>query len=291
MIYNTRKRWLAEREKRVLLFGMSGLGKTYLSNVLRTTGSWFHYSVDYRIGTRYMGEHIVDNFKREAMNNKFLARLLMNDSIYIASNITFKNLEPLSTFLGKPGNVDLGGISIKEYRRRQELHRRAEIASLQDTAHFIERSKDLYRYPNFVCDSGGSICEVINPYDPEDALMSFLARHLLLVWIRGSEERTEQMKRRFNLSPKPMYYRPEFFDSQWSLYLEQHELAPESVDPDHFVRWIFTEAIKQRKPRYEAMYRRWGVVVEASDLDDVSDEESIIDAIGDAIERRGSASA
>ena len=26
---------------------------------------WFHYSVDYRIGTRHMGEYIVDNFKAE----------------------------------------------------------------------------------------------------------------------------------------------------------------------------------------------------------------------------------
>ena len=37
---------------------------------------WFQYSVDYRIGTRYMDEHIVDNFKREAMGNPFLAELL-----------------------------------------------------------------------------------------------------------------------------------------------------------------------------------------------------------------------
>ena len=37
---------------------MSGLGKTHMSNLLRGTGSWFHYSIDYRIGTRYMGEFI-----------------------------------------------------------------------------------------------------------------------------------------------------------------------------------------------------------------------------------------
>ena len=41
---------------------MSGLGKTHVSNMLRRTGGWFHYSIDYRIGTRYMGEYIVDNF-------------------------------------------------------------------------------------------------------------------------------------------------------------------------------------------------------------------------------------
>ena len=34
MIYPTAKDWLAAREKRVLLFGMSGLGKTRLSAIL-----------------------------------------------------------------------------------------------------------------------------------------------------------------------------------------------------------------------------------------------------------------
>ena len=86
--------WRDLDEKHVVLFGMSGLGKTYVSNLLRASGDWFHYSIDYRIGTRYMGEHIVDNFKREAMRNPFLAELLLGDSIYIASNITFENLAP-----------------------------------------------------------------------------------------------------------------------------------------------------------------------------------------------------
>ena len=36
-------------------------------------GDWFHYSIDYRIGTRYMGEFIEDSFKREAMGNRFCA--------------------------------------------------------------------------------------------------------------------------------------------------------------------------------------------------------------------------
>ena len=66
MLYNSASDWTNASQKRVMLFGMSGLGKTYVSNILRASG-WFHYSVDYRIGTRYMGEHIVDNFKSEAM--------------------------------------------------------------------------------------------------------------------------------------------------------------------------------------------------------------------------------
>ena len=59
MLYTKPEDWKnAKSAKRVLLFGMSGLGKTYISNMLRAHGDWFHYSIDYRIGTRYMGELI-----------------------------------------------------------------------------------------------------------------------------------------------------------------------------------------------------------------------------------------
>ena len=72
MYYPTAQSWHDAPQKRVLLFAMSGLGKTHVASLMREAGNWFHYSVDYRIGTRYMGELIVDNFKKEAMQNPFL---------------------------------------------------------------------------------------------------------------------------------------------------------------------------------------------------------------------------
>src|SRR5687768_11252698 len=83
----------------VTVFAMAGVGKTRLAAILRQS-SWFHYTVDYRIGTRHTGEYIVDNFKAEAMKVPFLRDLLRSDSIKIESNITFENLAPLSTYLG-----------------------------------------------------------------------------------------------------------------------------------------------------------------------------------------------
>jgi hypothetical protein len=127
MIYKDAKSWQNAAQQRVMLFGMSGLGKTYVSTMLRESRAWFHYSVDYRIGTRYMGEHIADNFKAEAMKNPFLAELLRSDSIYVGSNITFENLAPLSTYLGKPGDPARGGaLWLSEFRLRQ---RRLDLRS------------------------------------------------------------------------------------------------------------------------------------------------------------------
>jgi hypothetical protein len=125
MLYKSADDFVRSPRRAVTVFGMAGVGKTRLSNTLRAS-NWFHYSADYRIGTRYMGEFIVDNFKHEAMKVPFLAELLRSDSIYISSNITFDNLDPLSSYLGRPGDADRGGLPLVEYQRRQVLYARSE---------------------------------------------------------------------------------------------------------------------------------------------------------------------
>jgi hypothetical protein len=266
MIYNSAQDWLQAKQKRVLLFGMSGLGKTHLANMLRDAGDWFHYSVDYRIGTRYMGEHIADNFKREAMKSPLLAELLRTDSVYIASNITFNNLAPLSTYLGKPGNPDLGGLAFDDYMKRQQQHLMAERAALLDGAHFIERARTLYGYDHFICDTGGSICEVVDPDDENDPVLSSLSQNTLMVWIKGSDTHAEELTRRFHQAPKPMYYQGAFLRGCWTEYLKDNNVSEHDVDPDDFVRWTYGQALEHRQPLYEKMAQNWGVTVTADDV-------------------------
>jgi hypothetical protein len=266
MLYPDAATWLAAPQKRVMLFGMSGLGKTYLSNMLRGGGQWFHYSVDYRIGTRYLGELIADDFKRAAMQVPLLRDLLMSDSVTIRSNITFDNLAPLSAWLGKPGDPARGGLPFAEYCTRQDQHRTAEIAAMQDAAHFAHRALDIYGYPHFVCDTSGSICEVVDPFNPDDALMTALASLALPVWIKGSDAHTAELIRRFDRAPKPMYYQPAFLTDAWDSYLSETGQAPECVDPDAFVRWTYARALAHRAPRYAAMADTWGVTVLAEDV-------------------------
>ncbi len=285
MIHQTGKDYLAASAKRVLLYGMSGLGKTHLATMLRDRGSWFHYSVDYRIGTRYMNEHIADNFKREAMKVPLLRDLLMTDSVYIASNITFHNLAPLSTYLGKPGDPAKGGLPFAEYMKRQDQHRQAEVAAMLDTAHFIDRAQGIYGYPHFVCDTSGSICEVVTPEDPDDPVMRQLADTLLLVWIKGSDAHTAELVRRFDRAPKPMYYQPAFLHAMWEEYRATHSVSEETCDPDHFVRWTYARALAHRQPRYAAM-ARWGVTVTAEEVAEVRTTDDFDRLIATAIDRR-----
>jgi len=287
MIYNSAQEWREAASKRVLLFGMSGLGKTFLSNILRDSGDWFHYSVDYRIGTRYMGEHIADNFKREAMKVPLLRELLKTDSVYISSNITFNNLAPLSTYLGKPGDAARGGLPFDEYMRRQDQHREAEIAALNDTPHFVDRAKTLYGYDNFVCDSGGSICEVVDPHDPNDPVLRTLSESVLMVWIKGSDDHTDELIRRFVKAPKPMYYAPEQMRAYWADFLAEQGLPEDQVNPNDFMRWSYSKALAHRQPCYAAMADNWGVTVTAEAVAGVKTAADFEAVIEQALEDKG----
>jgi hypothetical protein len=286
MIYDSPQAYLDAPRKAVALFGMSGLGKTRTAAMLRSEDDWFHYSVDFRIGTRYMGEHIVDNFKREAMRNPFLRQLLRSDSIYIASNITFANLAPLSTYLGKPGDPTSGGIPFEEYVRRQRQHREAEIAALRDTPLFIDKARDIYGYSHFMCDTGGSLCEVVNPDNRDDPVLTALARNVLLVHIRGTEAHSDELALRFEKAPKPMYYPESFLRQVWADYLAETGSAADAVDPDAFIVWGFRRLLAHRIPRYNAIGEHWGVTVEAAEIEALRTPGDFDALIARAIGRR-----
>jgi hypothetical protein len=272
--------------KAVTVFGMSGVGKTTLASLLMDS-NWFQYSVDYRIGTRYMDEHIVDNFKREAMTNPFLRDLLRSDSIYVRSNITFDNLAPLSTYLGKPGNPDKGGIPFAEYKRRQAQHHEAEVRALLDVPEFIDRAQNIYRYKHFVCDSGGSLCEVVNPDDLNDPVLKALSENSVMLYIEGSYEHARTLVERFRKNPKPMYYQPAFLEKTWDEYKVLHKIRDDdAVDPDSFAVWGFEQLLHHRIPLYEKIAKNFGYTVPMRDIPSVTTEDKFIDLVAHAIEQK-----
>lgn len=285
MRFASAREFRAWPHKAVTIFGMSGVGKTTLARLLRQDG-WFHYSVDYRIGTHYMGEHIVDNFKREAMKVPFLRELLRSDSIYISSNLTFENLAPLSTYLGKPGNPDRGGISFEEYSRRQALHRESEIASLTDVPMFIGKAREIYGYSHFICDSGGSLCEIVDPADPADPVLKTLADHTLLLYIRGTEDHARTLVERFRRDPKPMYYQEGFLKEKWLQYKKLNGIMSDNdVDPDGFAVWGFEQLLLHRMPLYEAIAKNFGYSISMEKIPSLKGEAEFIEILGGIIDR------
>ena len=268
--------------KAITLLGMSGVGKTYLANRLPQS-RWFHYSGDYRIGTKYLEEPILDNIKQQAMQVGFLRDLLRSDSIYIASNITVHNLEPVSSFLGKLGRRDLGGLSLEEFKRRQRLHAHAEAAAMHDVESFIRKSNEIYGYDNFLNDAGGSIVELDDP-----SALQTLVDHTLILYLRAGNDMEEELIRRAVSNPKPLYYREDFLDARLAVYLQEQGLnSADEIDPDHFVSWIFPELVRHRRPLYQGVADAHGYTIEAREAAAIENEADLLALIADAILRKG----
>ncbi len=267
--------------KRITLLGMSGVGKTRLSNILRQ-GNWFHYSADYRIGTRYLDEPILDNIKQQAMQVPFLRDLLRSDSIYIRNNITVDHLKPVSSFMGKIGNPEKGGLSLQEFKRRQGLHHHAEVAALKDVPAFIEKAQSIYGYRHFINDAGGSVCELDDPEVTE-----VLERETLLLYIQATEKDEQALIRRAASDPKPLYYREAFLDDQLATYMSERQLEyVAQIDPDDFVRWVFPRLFYSRIPRYQKMADSYGYTVTTDELSQVKSEADFMELIEIAIARQ-----
>ena len=266
------------QHKSITLLGMSGVGKTRLADLLRKH-DWFHFSGDYRIGTRYLDEPILDNIKSKVMQIPFLRDLLRNDSIFISNNITVDNLQPVSSFLGKLGNPEHDGLPLVEFKRRQALHHQAEIKAMRDVPSFIEKAQSIYGYQHFINDAGGSVCELDDPNT-----LKILAEHTLLVYIKATEKDELELIRRAESDPKPLYYRETFLDEQLDIYLkEKKQQYVAMIEPDDFVRWIFPKLFKARIPRYEKIAEQYGYTIHTTDLWKVENDQQFLDLIEKAL--------
>ena len=273
----------AWKHKNITLLGMSGVGKTYISNTLRRD-HWFHYSGDYRIGTRYLDELILDLVKQQAMQQPFLRDLLRKDWIYIRNNIKVDDLGPVLSFVGKLGNPELGGVPLAEFIQRQARYREAEIAAMHDVPAFLRKAGEVYGYQHFVNDVGGSLCELDDP-----AVIDLLVKHTLILYIQVTDQEEEQkLIHRAQSAPKPLYYRPEFLQQELQSYLQENDLDyAAQMDPDEFTRWVFPRLFHSRIPRYEAIAKPHGYTVTSREIAEVKNEADFLSLLETAIERTG----
>jgi len=236
----TLSKWNNRTHNRFAVLGMSGLGKTFLSTQLKKSKTWEHYSVDYEIGK------ILFTDKNSDFRNGF----------------SINNLSNLSIFLGKPGNPSKGGIGFTEYIRRQRLHKQAEILATLKSSQLIQKT----RYDNFICDTSGSICEIVNPSDPNDKILKTLSENFLIVCLEADNDTYETLIRRFTESPKPMYYEEPFLRMLWEKYLLKTNQDENKIDPDDFILYGYKALVERRKKLFYMISKNWGLSVNFNDI-------------------------
>ncbi len=267
----------SEPKTAITLIGMSGVGKTYLSDRLRKDG-WFHYSADYRIGTRYIDEAMLDDVKIRMMRDPYLKQLLRSDSIFVSQNISMDNLSLISSFLGMPGDVALGGRPIKEFLAHQTMYANGEKAAAHDLPDFVRRAEQVYGYPHFVHDSTGSLCEVIDVDDPNDPVWRIVRETTTIVWIKDRPEDRAAIIARQHNAPKPIYYNSTFFDTHYRAYCAEHgsDHANPTIDPFAFLRDVFPKVIAHRTERYAKLAALGGIIISPEEANAVESSADML---------------
>ncbi|PIE45290.1 MAG: ATPase [Gammaproteobacteria bacterium] len=261
-------------KKAITLMGMSGVGKTTLSRKL-PQDKWFHYSGDYRIASHYLSDVIGDFLKTEAMKSPLIADLLKSDSIFIGSNLTIDNLAPLSTYIGKLGRTDLGGLDLDTFLTRQRQHRKAEVSACYDIGYFKSRAKKLYGYDYFLHDAGGSICEL----DDQDVI-AYMARETDFVYIHADSDLIEAITERALIYPKPLYYNEAFLHKQLDAFLSDSGIDDVNhIVPDDFIRFVVPKLMQHRRSRYLAIAERYGKIIDAREAFHVRDEADFFELL------------
>ena len=275
----TAKEFKSEKNKRLTLLGMSGVGKTHLAKLIGENGDWYHFSGDYHIGATYLKDEIIYNIAKKMKQDPWLQNLLDNQSISVNSQVTFDNLEPISAFLGKVGNPEEGGLAIDEFIRRQGLFLEAEIKAMYDVPSFIKKSQHS-GYSNFINDAGGSLCEL-----EEKKLYQLLAENTLIIYIKTNKDTERMLIERSKNQPKPVYYHPDFFESALRAYLEKNSLSyVAQINPDDFVRWVFPKLIEDRLEKYQALADQYGYTIKSDDLYQCHSANDVINLISGSLD-------
>ena len=275
----TAKEFRSEKNKRLPLLGMSGVGKTHLSKLIGENGGWYHFSGDYHIGATYLKDEIINNITKKMKQDPWLQNLLNNQSISVNGQVTFDNLEPISAFLGKVGNPEEGGLEIDEFIRRQSLFLEAEIKAMYDVPSFIKQSQQS-GYDNFINDAGGSLCEL-----EDKKLYQLLAKNTLIIYIKTNKEAERVLIERSKNQPKPVYYHPGFLASALQSYLEKNSLDyVAQINPDAFARWVFPRLVEDRLAKYQTLAEQYGYIIKSDDLYHCHSEDDVINLIAGALD-------
>lgn len=271
LLYKDRDAWMMSNNKKIAFIGMSGTGKTFVAEMLSSKHDWLHYSVDYMIGSLHLKDAILKN----------------NGPLKLEKNqFSIQNLTALSHYLGKPGNPDRGGLAFKEYLNRQRKHAKAETLSMLDISNLI-KNKSVEGNINIVCDTSGSLCEIVNPNDPKDKILSNIAKQTLIILIKEDEKQIVNLKDRFRKAPKPMYYQEKFLQKIWYEFCKKNNVNEKNANPDDFSLYGFEKLLAHRRPIYQAIATGWGIEISANEISDVKSDAELNQLVGDYLSLAG----
>ena len=253
-------RSLIDNPTDTIVVGMSGIGKSWLTSRIATEGRWRRISIDSEIQSRYLREEINTTFLSEIADRPMLSRMHAAGALAIDWELYVDTLEPLSAWLGMPGDKSRGGLAFKQYERRQNAHYEAERRALEDLL-LHKRDPD----QPLLVDTSGSFCEVLSL---DDKLFERLAERFKFVSLRETDALMALLISRFRKNPKPIFYPRELLVTFWNSYVAEKNVSETTVPPPDFANWAYEKLIEKRREKYARIADNLGIAIDADRLQD-----------------------
>ena len=254
MRFTSGKEYMNWEGKKLAFIGMSGVGKSALSSYL-DPANWTRVCTDFDLA--------VGPLRPELENFAGIDFPVGHDDISI-----------LSSYVGKLGKLELGGLDFVTFKERQQRH---AIAERQTFEELIDKLKQISG--SAIIDAGGSLVEILD-FENNDPLRESLAELVFFVFIEATPDEVSKLIKRQLAAPKPMFYQPDFLN----LALTDFGRAIEDTDPDEFIRFVFPRLCEHRAPRYRALAQEAGVRVTLADANRVRTDSELHQLIVEAID-------
>ena len=242
----SKEEFLNTDKKAVTLIGMSGAGKSHISCQLEGWG-WYNYSCDYIIGADYL-----------------------KDELPNAEDFSTEDISALSEYLGRLGSPDHGGFLLDKFKQRQKAYYDAEVSALFAMGEVLEKAQT-----DFVHDSTGSLCEIVN-----EEVMEKIGQETLFVYLKTDEVEERKVLQRAYDYPKPLFFPPAFLEEKLEQFFTEFGISGVGeMHPDDFSRWVFPKLFESRKPKYQRLADLYGVTINAGEFANLQSAEEFVDII------------
>ena len=130
-----------------------------------------------------------------------------------------------------------------------------------------------------MCDTSGSICELVDPLDENDKILSSLSKNFLIICLEAPDTMYQVLIDRFLAKPKPMYFEENFLNSLWQNFRNDTSNVNDQINPDDFMIYGFKALIKRRKAIFDSISKNWGISLNFEKLRVVKSASDLVEAI------------
>ena len=263
---NGNKVHLTGKKKVFALVGMSGCGKTFLSQSFANKG-FFHYSVDWEIANILRPQILQSVLEKIKNQSPFFKDLHEKFAIKTELSLTFDDLSAITSFV-IPLN-DKNKVKYKDLITNQNLYKEAELQATEKFFSTSQNAMKFYQMQGAICDSTGSIFEIM---EKNHEMIEKFKENGHVVYIKTTKKHQQTLIERSKNAIKPILYNQGFLNKNLREYYDVNNINDNFEIDGEFFPWVFPNLLEYRQKCYEKLVLQTnGITIDAENINEIQE--------------------